>query len=280
MSGPPPLELAAYVTAPRLSVSSAVALGIALLAASPKPRPQAVHRAASRLREAVVELQQQWRQHADSARGLAIDPRNIDTRVDRAFRALAISLEAIAILPPDAGPDVETARNAQRRLFPEGTRFLNLPYAQQWAHCDRMLSTLAEDEALRADVERLVHTSILTEARSAMEAYGVALGITKARPSSAPVSLAGPLDAVRSAIVAYALQLVAMQSDDPSRLPTARRALAPIDELRAAQARRGQGRDASSAEPPGGDDADAGTVTPETPIPAVDDAPETTHAVG
>jgi hypothetical protein len=271
-----PLDLSLYITAPRLSVPTAVALGIALLSATPKPAPQAVRRAAVRVRGAVLELQHEWRRHVAAGLESVATPRRADSRVDRAFRAMSMRIEALTLLDTEASPDVGVARLAHQRLFPEGLRFLTLPYPQQWAHCDRLLATLGDDEALGADVERLVGDTVLAEVRAAQTAYGETLGITAARESVETVSLVGPLDAVRSAIVGYTLQIIAMQSDDPARLPAARKALAPIDELRASQAaqarRADDGNDsAAPSAPTPSVDAEGPAVTPDTPVPTVDD---------
>lgn len=276
MPAPQALDLAQYVTAPRLSVPTGVSLGIALLSATPKPAPQAVRRAAARLRDSVVTLQQGWRRQIAAGLVLLATPREADTRVDRAYRALSMRLEALTLLHADAGPDVQAAEKAHQRLFPDGLRFLTLPYPQQWAHCDRLLSTLADDEELAADVERLAGETTLGEVRAAQQAYGEVLGITSAREAVDAVSVQEPLDAVREAIIGYALQIIAMQSDDASRLPAARKALAPIDELRAAQAAAARRPDGSPEAPapaaPTADlDGEGTTVTPDTPVPAVED---------
>lgn len=89
------------------------------------------------------------------------------------------------------------------------------------------------------------------------------------------VSLGEPLEAVRSSIVAHALQIVAMQSDDPLRLPAARKALAPIDGVRAAQAAQARRPDAPAPAAPGLVEEGV-TATPDTPVPAVDDEPAAT----
>lgn len=278
MPAPQTLDLAQYVTAPRLSVPSGVSLGIALLSAAPKPAPQAVRRSAARLRDSVVALQQEWRRQIGAGLVLLATPREIDTRVDRAYRALSMRLEALTLLHADAGPDVATATKAHQLLFPDGLRFLTLPYPQQWAHCDRLLSTIDDDEELLADVERLVGETTLGEVRAAQQVYGDVLGITSAREAVDAVSLVAPLDAVREAIIGYALQIIAMQSDDPSRLPAARKALAPIDELRAAQAAGARRPDDSPeapapAAPTVGLEVGGFTVTPDTPVPTVEGEP-------
>lgn len=275
MPTPQPLDLSLYVVAPRVSVPAAVALGIALLAATPKPAPQPVRRAATRLRESVLALQQDWRLQVSAGITSLATPKEADTRVDRAYRALSLRLEALTILSAEAGPDVEVATRAYQRLFPDGLRFLNLPHSQQWAHCDRLLATLDDDEELAADVERLVGETTLGEVRAAQQAYGTALGITSARESADAVSLVEPLEAVRSAIVGYAVQLVAMQSDDPSRLPAARKALAPIDDVRAARGAQARRPEAPAPAAPGLVEAGV-SVTPDTPVPAVEDEPAVT----
>lgn len=272
MPAPQPLDPTLYVVAPRVSVPVAVALGIALLSAAPKGAPQAVRRAAGRLRESVLVLQQGWRQHVAAGLVSPTTPKQADNRVDRAFRAMAMRIEALTLLSADAGSDVDVAIDAYQRLFPDGMRFLNLPHPQQWAHCDRILATIDDDAKLAADVERLVGKTTMKEVRAAQQAYGEVLGITSARQSADAVPLVEPLEAVRSSIVAYMVQLIAMQSDDPSRLPAARKALAPIDEVRAAQAAQGRRSDASSPDTAARELVDGeATVTPDTPVPTVED---------
>ena len=266
-----PLDPILYVVAPRVSVPAAVALGIALLSAAPKAAPQAVRRAAGRLRESVLSLQQGWRQHVAAGLVSLTTPKEADNRVDRAFRAMAMRLEALTLLSAHAGPDVEVATSAYERLFPDGMRFLNLPHPQQWAHCDRILATIDDDLELLADVERLVGGTTLDEVRAAQQAYGEVLGITSARQSADTVPLMDPLETVRSSIVAYTVQIIAMQSDDRSRLPAARKALAPIDEVRAAQAAQARRPDAQALAADVVEDVI--NVTPETPVPAVEDEP-------
>lgn len=82
------------------------------------------------------------------------------------------------------------------------------------------------------------------------------------------------LDAVRNAIIGYALPVVAMQSDDPLRLAAARKTLAPIDELRAAQATPASRPESTPAAPttPTAAPENEG-VTPDTPVPVVEDEP-------
>lgn len=267
MSTLPPLSIADYVSVPRTSASSAVSLGISLLTVIPKPAPQAVRFAATRMRETVVDLQREWGRELAASSGATL-PRDADVRLDRAVGATSMRLEAYAMLAPEHVPQAEPAKAAIGRLFPQGLRFLNLAYPEQWAHCERLLKTIDGDEQLAQDLEQLVGKPILSELRSAQAAYGEALGITAERTTPQAVPLLERLNAVRAAISGYALQIVAMQDADPSRIADARRALAPIDERRAQAARRTP-RGGETGEPvPQEEDP---SVTPTTPVPVVEE---------
>lgn len=269
MSTLAPLSITDYATAPRTSVSSAVSLGIALLTVVPKHAPQAVRFAATRLRGAVVDLQGEWGRELAEATSDTL-PRDADLRIDRVIRATSMRIEAYALLAPEHVPQAEPAKAVSARLFPQGLRFINLPYPEQWAHCQRLLETIDNDEQLAADLDALVGEPILTELRAAQAAYGDALGITSERTTPVVVPLIDRLNVVRAAIVGYALQIVAMQDADPERIADARRALAPIDERRAREARR------TPTTPRAGGTADPSlpeedpSVTPTTPVPTVE----------
>src|SRR5690606_20321867 len=183
-----PLALADYVTSPRVSVSSAVALGIALLAVVPMPAPKRVRIGANRLRGSVVELQHAWGVDLDAATA-DTEPRDADLRVDRALRATSMRLMAYAVLAPEHVPQAAAAKAAHERLFRDGLRFINLPYPEQWAHGERLITAIDEDAALAADLEVLVGAPIMDELRAAQVAYGEALGITAERvvPEAAPI---------------------------------------------------------------------------------------------
>lgn len=270
-----PISITDYATAPRLSVSSAVSLGIALLTVVPKPAPQGVRIAATRLRAGVVDLQHAWSRELDAGSPETV-PRDADVRVDRAIRSTSMRLEAYAMLSPDHVPEAPRAKTAQTRLFPQGLRFLNLPYEEQWAHGQRLLEAIDKDEQLAADVQELVGESIYSELRAAQEAYGDALGITAERTTPTAIPLLERLGVVRAAIVGYALQIIAMQDVAADRIPDARKALGPIDERRAREAKRGatpaRGNGAVTETPT--EPEEDTTVTPTTPVPVVENTAE------
>lgn len=271
MSTQAPLSISDYAVIPRTTVSSAVSLGIALLTVVPKPAPQAVRIAATRMRTAVVDLQSAWGSEL-AASSVETLPRDADVRIDRAIGATSMRLEAYAMLPPERVPQAEAAKTAMNRLFPEGLRFLNLPYQEQWSHCQRLIEAIDNDEQLATDLDELVGEPIVAELRAAQEAYGEALGITAERTSPQAVPVLELMNAVRTAIVGYALQIVAMQDVDSDRIADARRALAPIDERRAQLARRTPttSRGGGAVDPVASEEDP--TVTPTTPVPVVEDA--------
>jgi hypothetical protein len=273
VSTPTPIVLADYVTAPRISVSSGVSLGISLLTVVPKPTPQPVRLAATRLRGTIVDLQQAWARQIAVSGPIGTLPRDADIRVDRALRSTSMRIEAFTLLPSETVGEVDRAKAAYGRVFPEGLRFLNLPFDEQWAYGERLLAVIDGDEELAADVEELVGESILGELRAAQEAYGVALGITAPRTSPEVVSLLEPLAALRTAIVGYALQVIAMQDVDATRIPAARKALAPLDDLRARQGRRAASTPArpTTEAATGSEVEEDDSVTPQTPVPSIED---------
>ena len=92
------------------------------------------------------------------------------------------------------------------------------------------------------------------------------MGVTAAEELPPETNLVEPLRAVGRSVVDYALQLLAWASAEPKTLAAVRKALKPIDDQRAAAARRaGSGGSAEPAE----EEAPAGAATPETPVPDV-----------
>jgi hypothetical protein len=135
---------------------------------------------------------------------------------------------------------------------------LKLPYAKQWAECDKRIGIVRE-RGLQADIERLAGAAFWKQIETLHHSYGEVLGITKSKePSPEPTKLLEPLRTAQRAIAHYVLQIAASAAHDEAFIPQAVRALAAVDAVRDGAARR-----ASGAVPP---------VTPETPLPPV--APE------
>ncbi|WP_437914098.1 hypothetical protein WME73_48900 [Sorangium sp. So ce302] len=111
----------------------------------------------------------------------------------------------------------------------------------------------------------------MAEVRAAHEAYGEVLGITKAHETPAEVAaLREPLRELVSAIGDYLLQVVAaVDRERPETIQSARAALAPLDRLRQAAARRAAGK-SGKGEPAENDDEEAlPEIEPDAPVPDV-----------
>lgn len=260
------LEPTRYLRTPILDVAGGVALGIALLTAAGKDLPVAAKRAAKVLRQVVVVLQSDWAAQRNAGVATEQDKRPADQRLDRVWGAVGVRLQTLAELPHT----IDQARQAAQlyaRIFPDGLAFLRLPYERQWAESEQRLAQLA-DEELGAAVEELVGAFVLTELRAAHANYGQILGITDAKPGAAVApNLLDQLRVVQQAMTSYALQLVAAAHAEPELVASVRRALRPLDDLRAAQARRASARAGDPATEPV-----INTATPTTPVPTMDDA--------
>src|SRR5262249_18401445 len=119
--------------------------------------------------------------------------RAFDLDLDNAWGALKARLDALAELSTtDAGPDAIKAASLIAALFPDGLGFLKRPYAAEWAESDARLRRV-DAEALAGDVDALAGSAFLRAVRRAHEAYGIALGITRAPDArQRPTDLASP----------------------------------------------------------------------------------------
>lgn len=247
-------DFSPYLRPPILDVPGAVALGHALLSATPTEAPEPVRAAAHTMRKALDALQKAW---ATTLPAKVPDPRPVDTSYDAAWSALR---ERIATALTLAASQPELAERAERilsLLFPTGADFLKLPYAKQWAEAEKRLA-LVQTEGLRDDIERLAGAPYFAQVETLHQSYGEALGITKAKEPPPPAAnVLEPLRLAQRAMGAYQIQLVAAALDDEAFAEAARRALAPVDAARAAAARRARGQQGEVE------------VTPETPLPEV-----------
>lgn len=225
---------ALYVRQPIIDVAQGVALGIALLSATPKPAPDNVKKSAKHLRAAVLKLQDAWRQNGRIA---PIDKRPADVRADKAWGAFHARINAYAELPRAEYPLAKRAAEILDILFPDGLGFLALLYNAQWAECEKRLK-LIEEEEFESDLETIAGPEFLAELKKAHHLYGQALGITRAADPKSPVNLSEPLRALAKAVVHYSLQLIAMLDDSEATSAAVRKALHPLDQLRAQQSER------------------------------------------
>ncbi len=270
------LDLSLYTRAPQIDLPSGYALGIALLSAVPKEIPSGApaRAAARRLRSALMTLSEAWRAREKLG---PVDRRPFDAVADAAWRALNFRLEAAAQLSgsPELDEISAEARTLIGQLFTSGLAFITLPYPSQWAHADRLLQTIDKDGLARR-IDHIAGEPYLAFVRRAHEAYGAALRITAAA-SEDEVEVGGgvrePLRRVQAAIQEYVFAVLAtLPPSKKSNVAILRRALAPIDAHRAAQAKsRASGKSASPELPedPNAPQEPAGPA-PTDPIPPVD----------
>jgi hypothetical protein len=263
------LDLSLYTRSPQVDLPSGYALGIALLSAVPKEVPSGspARAAARRLRSALMTLSEAWRAREKLG---PVDRRPFDAVADAAWRALNFRLEAAAQLSgtPELDEIATEARTLLGQLFTSGLAFIALPYPSQWAHADRLLQAIDKDGLARR-VDRIAGEPYLAFVRRAHEAYGAALRITAAA-SDDEVEVGGgvrePLRRVQVAIQEYVFAVLAtLPPSKASNVSILRRAFAPIDAHRTAQAKA---RVPGAPEPP--PVVDPAGPSPSDPIPQVD----------
>lgn len=242
-------DVTLYTRAPLLNVASAIGLGASLLAALPKKPEAKVHKAAKRLRNALVTLQTAWGDNEKVAK--KEDPRPADQALDNGWGSVFARLETYARLPAERHPKAMRAGELLGTLFPTGLTFLTLPYAEEWAESNKRLDRIAAD-GLDKELDLFVGKEFLAEVRTAHTRYGDMIGATRPRAAAAdPAQLAEPLRRVAEAVVHYATQVVATYDpDEPATAGNVRASLAPIDELRSAQAARRMPAGASGSQAP------------------------------
>src|SRR5262245_53733750 len=124
-----------YVHAPIITVSSGVSLALSLVDACPKSAPANVRKAAKPLRTTAETA----REHlAERNRLLGVfsdeDSRVLDNEADRAWGALRMRIQAMAMLGGEEFADKATlATGLDTKLFSGGTEFLKAEYGVQSA---------------------------------------------------------------------------------------------------------------------------------------------------
>jgi hypothetical protein len=257
------LDATLYVRPPKLDVPSGVTLGLSLITAMPKPAPEHVRSAATKLRKDTVALQAAW-----GNSGLATAPRDrrkADVRIDTAWGSLLDRLESYSRLPVGQYPRAARARELCDIVSPNDREWLKAPYETEWAESNKRLGWI-ETQGLAKDINDLAGPEFLTEVKAAHAEYGVALAVTAPAPEVLEFKLAEPLQSLARSIAKYSLAVVTMAGDDAASVAVVRKALRPIDDFRDGQGRRARAGGAAS-DPV--EAAPAAPVTPTTPIPEV-----------
>jgi hypothetical protein len=223
------------VTIPRSSAGLAIALGTALLTkAQAEPAlPPVFVRPLKRLAEEHGALcrahEAQLDEPVDDAPTAAGEA---DQQLDASWSGLQgflVSNTKLAASP--AGVERgERARAVLEVIFPDGLRFVNLPYREQWAESKRRLAKLGEaptDEHVRA----LGGEPFVAVIEAAQRRYGEVLHLTKPKKAPNQAKVRAAIERMLAAVRSYVLRVANYldeNEDDPAAQAVGDALLAPL----------------------------------------------------
>ena len=247
------LDITTHGRRVQLDTPSALALATKLVKRAPTaPRVLALH--AGQVARDAQALDAEWSAVRKAGSGTA---RPHDMAVDAAWSAIHGRL-----VPWTQIAHERSARAAEliELVFPDGLRFLLMPWPAQWAEGQKRLRQVRSG-GLEESMRELVGDAFWRALVAAQRAYGEALGLGEGDEAEDEEASESRVSALRGAlltsIMQYAVQVVAAHNAEPDAKArkALRAALAPIDAARAAAQR-------------------ATSKTGETP--AEDDGPATT----
>lgn len=226
------LDPFSYIRIPNLDVAGGLSLAKTMLLLAPKSSSSAVRKAASAVENAVVALEGKWTRQVELSRDLRPWARR-SAAAWSAVRDRLATYESFA----EGNSERIRAMKIHDLLFGEGLDFLTLTFPRQHAESERRIKRI-DERGLAKELEQLVGARFVAALRAAHQAFGDVLGISKPVVPATPVFVVEELRALTDAISEYALQLLALASNDPEKREAVAIALSPIDEFRAAAARR------------------------------------------
>jgi hypothetical protein len=149
-----PFDPSLYVRSPVVTASTGATLALALAGACPKDAPANVKKAAKHLTAVSNQVQEVL---AERNRRMGMyseeDSRKLDNEADRAWGALRMRIEAMAMLSPAITPKAKRAAEIAASLFAGGTEFLKEEYASQRTSMGSLLKRI-DDEKLEKGCRR------------------------------------------------------------------------------------------------------------------------------
>jgi hypothetical protein len=216
---------------PRLAAAGAVALGEQLLTAA-KPHksalPAPLTKSLGVLRTSHGGLQKALSGQVRPPSETSAETVLADRDVDACWSGLHDFLTGLAKLP--RVKEAKTAAEIKANVFPDGLRFIQLPYELQWAEGDARLKRIAK-QALDQKIVALGGKLFLDELKKAQHAYGKVLGIKKVKAPApeAPPSVRDALDAFSTALRKYVAKVIAsVEDDEPETQELADALLGPL----------------------------------------------------
>jgi hypothetical protein len=230
-------EHADLVQLPKVNANGALALGKEMLtrADAAKPLPERIAKSVKKLRTSYEALR-------TAAQGRHLDPvtpdseaaRLADRDIDAAWSGTYDWLRGWAKLPGEENAQkAASARQLIAELFADGLEFTQIAFKLEWAESQTRLDYI-HDKGLEAKFTALGGGDFLKTIRAKHDAYGKALGLTKAKVAapSAP-SLREPLEAFLAALRSYVVRVSDhIDEDAPETAELAQQLLAPLSEWR------------------------------------------------
>lgn len=230
-----------YIHAPVITVSSGVALALALVDACPKASPANVKKARDRLKTTAEKARAQL---AERNRALGVfteeDSRALDNEADRAWGALRMRIQAMAMLEPKKFPKAKRAAEIDSALFSGGMNFLFAEYGTQSSRMAAILHQIDED-GLSADIDGIAGKDFLHAVRDIQPRYEAMVNERLRRDKATGQNMLETTRGLQAAIVNYASKIIGtIDDEEPDTVEAARVALLPIANHREAAAARAQ----------------------------------------
>lgn len=226
---------ASLVGLPQLSGSAAYTLGEELRTATVDVElPPPVAKAFSRVVEKHDGLRATLGERLPTASENTVEAKQADQVLDSVYSGIYDWCRGLTKLPSELAPGLSAKANQiAETFFPDGLKFTQLPYKLQWADSQVRIDALKERN-LAGIFHELNGSAFVTALKSAHEAYGKALGITKTKPQPPePPEVRKALDGFTEALRSYVVQVVAFaDAGGPEAGETAKKLLAPLADWR------------------------------------------------
>jgi hypothetical protein len=240
-----------YTRAPIISVASGITLAQTLAEACPKGADAGVKKAAKHLKAVadkalsdVTERNKKLGAFPDE------DSRVLDNEADRAWGALRLRLQALAMITEHAKADAKRAAEVDFALFQGSTEFLKAEYSVQSSRMGAILQHI-DGEKLGADLDRLAGKAFLAAVRDIQPRYEAMVKERLRRDNASGTNLSDTLKSLQDAITHYATKVCGMvELDDPKSEEAVRVALLPILNHRQNAASKSQGSGPVATPPP------------------------------
>jgi hypothetical protein len=252
------------VQLPRLSAPGALALGERMLAAA-KPHKKvlskSLQKALGTLVDTHVTLSEALRDQVPAEVLPGNDTVVLDRNLDSCWSGLNDFLTSFTKLP--GTPEADQAAQLKQVIFPDGLKFILLPYELEWSESETRLKRIAA-HGLDSRIKALGGGVFLAALTKAHNAYGLALGMTAPQSTApSPLGLRPALDRFSAALRTYVVKVTGtVEDDEPDTKELADKLLAPLAAWDVGPAGKG-----SAAEKPAADKPPTGSppAAPATP---------------